>query len=238
MLLALAVGTLILPQGAGARQTTLRINCTIHSAYEAFFFRLVREVCAANNLEARRNTPPVGRSLLNVNQGIDDGDGPRIAGLSESFPNMVAVPEPFGEFAFGAFAKRKDIRLNGWPGLAELNVAYVIGWKIFDERVEAAKSIVRVKDADLLFRLLAAGRADVVLTTKLAGYAAMKKLGLAGVRFLEPPLARKANFLYLHKRHKALAPLLARTLRQLKINGRYDALHQEMILPHLSERAE
>lgn len=156
----------------------LRINCTIHSPYEAFFFRLVEEICLKNGIHAVRNTPPIGRSLIHVNEGIDDGDGPRITGLSTDYPNMVQVAEPFGDFIFGAFTKSETVKITGWSSLKALNVAYVQGWKIFDTKVTEAKSIIRVKDKDLLFRLLDTGRTDVVLFTNIVGYEVIKKCGL------------------------------------------------------------
>jgi len=122
-----------------AGQANLRINCTVHSPYEAFFVRLLEEVCKHNNVILKRNTPPVGRSLIHANQGIDDGDGPRIAGLSSAYPDIVPVPEPFGEFNFGAFARSPDIIINDWTDLKDLNVAYIHGWKIFDNQVKTAK---------------------------------------------------------------------------------------------------
>lgn len=218
-----------------AEQLKLRINCTIHSPYEAFFVRLLEEICLRNNIDLYRSMPPVGRSLIHVNQGLDDGDGPRIAGLSSAYPNIVCVPEPFGEFHFGAFAKSPKIQINGWAGLAELNVAYIHGWKIFDNQVKTAKSITKVKNKDLLFKLLDTGRTDVALITKSAGYEMVQKLNLKGIRFIHPPLAIEPNFLYLHKRHKDLAPQLAQTLRDMKQKGTYDQLYKHMLSPYLTE---
>jgi len=223
-----------MPYAAVAEPVHLRINCTVHSPYEAFFFRLLEEVCSRNKIVLEHNTPPVGRSLILVNEGVDDGDGPRIAGLSSAYPNLVCVPEPFGEFCFGAFARSQNLQIDGWAGLADLNVAYIHGWKIFDNQVKTARSITQVKNKAILFRLLDAGRTDVVLITKLAGYAEIQKLGLKGIIFIEPPLAVVPNFLYLNKRHKDLAPELARTLRELKKDGTYDRLYREMISPYLA----
>jgi polar amino acid transport system substrate-binding protein len=229
----LALWIFSLPFDSGAEQHQLKINCTLHSPYEAFFLRLVEKICARNGIGVIPQTPPVGRSLLNVNQGIDDGDGPRIGGLSATYPNLVRVPEPFGDFTFGAFAKHKEIRIDGWDSLKQLNVAYITGWKIFDLRVTQAKSITKVKNKDLLFRLLDADRTDVALMTRLSGYAAIRRLHLKGIRFLEPPLAVVPNFLYLNKRHEALAFKLADTLKALKEDGTYQRLYHEMISPHL-----
>jgi polar amino acid transport system substrate-binding protein len=235
-ILVAIMGMLVLsaPCAAGAEPVHLRINCTIHSPYEAFFVRLLEEICPRNNIVLEHNTPPVGRSLTLVNEGVDDGDGPRIEGLSSAYPNLVCVPEPFGEFRFGAFARSQDIRIDGWASLAELNVAYIHGWKIFDNNVKAARSITRVKSNALLFNLLNEGRTDVALITKLAGYAEIQKLGLKGIVFVEPPLAIVPNYLYLNKRHTNLAPELARTLRELKEDGTYDRLYREIISPYLT----
>jgi len=219
----------------GSEPDHLSINCTIYSPYEAFFFHLVEEICFRNNINVIRNTPPVGRSLIHANQGIDDGDGPRIGGLSKSYLNLVQVSEPFGEFMFGAFAKDKSIRIDGWSSLMALNVAYIHGWKIFDNKVANAKSVTKVKNKDLLFKLLYADRTDVALVTKLSGYATIKNLGFEKIGFIEPPLAVEPNFLYLHNKHKNLAPKLAKTLKRLKQDGTYNQLYNEIISPYLPE---
>lgn len=219
----------ILPKLSGADQSHLRINCTIHSPYEAFFFRLVEEICTRNSIVIKHNTPPVGRSLIRVDQGIDDGDGPRVKGLESTYPNLICVPEPFGNFTFGAFITDKDVKINRWSSLSKLNVAYIHGWKIFEDNVTSAASITKVKNAELLFKLIDSGRADAVLITKLAGYDMIQKLGLKNIKFAEPPLASKSNYLYLNNRHRDLAHILAQTLRDLKSDGTYDRIHSDMM---------
>jgi polar amino acid transport system substrate-binding protein len=230
----LLLGTTLLCMSSvcSAVREPLRINCTIHSPYESFFFRLVRMACSENDIIVERNTPPVGRSLLHVNQGIDDGDGPRIGRLSAAYPNLIQVPEPFGDFVFGAFAKSKKPVIRDWASLKDLNVAYIHGWKLFDTKVTVARSITRVKNKNLLFRLLDANRTDVALMTKLSGYHAVKQLGLEKIRFIDPPLAVEPNYLYLHKSHAALVPGLTRVLEKMKKDGTYLKLYQEMISPY------
>jgi len=230
LLAALAFGT----SGAwGEEKPTLRINCTLHSPYEVFFFRLVEEVAARNGVAVQRNTPPVARALTNVDEGIDDGDGPRIAGLTANYPNLVRVAEPFGDFVFGAFARSGDMRISDWSSLASFNVAYIHGWKIFDENVKTTKTTNRVKNAQQLFQLLDAGRTDAALMTKMGGYAVIEELKLKGIRFIEPPLAVTPNYLYLNRRHRKLAARFAETLREMKKDGAYDRLYREIIAPYL-----
>jgi polar amino acid transport system substrate-binding protein len=193
----------------------------------------VTEICARNHIAVEQQTPPVARSLLQVNQGIADGDGPRIGGLSSAYPNIICVPEPFGDFEFSAFSKNKNIRLDGWSGLSSLNVAYIQGWKIFDNKLTTAKSITKVKDKELLFKLLDADRVDVVLITKLTGFEMLRNLDMKTAVALEPSLAVEPNYLYLHKRHAEVIPRLTQTLRKMKADGLYDHIYQEMISPYL-----
>lgn len=211
-----------------AAPLTLRINCTIHSPYEAFFAATVAEICRRRGIVFQRCTPPVARSLINVDQGLDDGDGPRIGELSRAFPNIIPVPEPFGEFRFGAFARSK-IQINGWADLADLNVAYLHGWKIFEDHVKTARSIVKVADKEILFKLLDKGRTDVVLITELSGNENVNRLNLNGIQFITPPLAVEPTFLYLNKRYKDLAIEFAQTLREMKQDGTYDKLYRKML---------
>lgn len=208
----------------------LQINCTVHSPYEAFFMEIVKIVSRKNGVDLQHETPPVGRSLVLANQGVSDGDGPRIKGISSQYPNLVRVPEPFGSFHFGAFTRDPDLVISSWESLSDLNVAYIHGWKIFDNHVTAARSIVRVNDKETLFSLLDAGRADVVLITRLAGYEMIDKMGLEEIRFVEPPLSVEPNFLYLHKKNRDLTVPFARTLRELKKDGTYDRIYEEMIV--------
>jgi polar amino acid transport system substrate-binding protein len=182
------------------------------------------------------NLPEMAYAGIHVNQGIDDGDGPRISGLENSFPNLVCVPEPFGEFAFGAFTRDRSIRIEDWNDLSDLNVAYIHGWKIFDTHVTTAKTITKVKNAELLFTLLTNGRADVVLITRLAGYHIIHERGLKNIHFIEPPLAAKLNYLYLNQQHAPLASVFADTLRQIKQDGTYTTLFQEIIAPYLPDQ--
>ena len=214
----------------GAEADFLKINCTMHSSYEVFFFRVVEEICLRNHIRVKRSTPPVGRSLINVDQGIEDGDGPRVEGLETMYPHLIRVSEPFGEFVFGAFTRRKDLAINGWNDLSAFNVAYIHGWKIFDLNVTSAKSLVKVRNIDLLFNLLEKERVDVILLTRLTGCTVIRERNLQRVYFAESPLAVKANYLYLNERHRSLVPVFEQTLKRIKKDGTYDKLYHDIII--------
>ena len=125
---------------------------------------------------------------------------PRIAGLEKSYPNLIRIPESFGVFNFVAFGKDPKIHIKGWESLIPFNVAYIHGWKIFDLKVPLTKSIVKVKNKEILFSLLDHGRTDLVLITRPSGLSMIRKMKLTGIYALESPLEITPIFLYLHKK--------------------------------------
>ena len=54
---------------------------------------------------------------------------------------------------------------------------------------------------------------------------------LRGSKAFQPPLARREVFFYLHKRHAALAERASEVLREMKRDGSYQRLVEEVLGP-------
>jgi polar amino acid transport system substrate-binding protein len=87
-----------------------------------------------------------------------------------------------------------------------------------------------VRDNAALFAMLAADRVDVVLINRWVGYLAARQAGLA-VRVQEPALLRVPMFIYLHRQHEALAPRLAKALAEVRADGTWQRLYEQIIRP-------
>jgi polar amino acid transport system substrate-binding protein len=166
---------------------------------------------------------PSERGLVMADSGQMDGDGNRISGLQAAYPNLLQVPESNMTYEFTAFALRPEVNVRNWDDLRHYTVAYIIGWKIYDEHVHAS-STVKVATPENLFALLRAGRVDVVLYYRLGGLYYTRKLGLTNLRVLDPPLARREMYMYLNSRHADLVPRLADALRGMKKDGSYERI--------------
>ena len=173
---------------------------------------------------------PAERGLLNANAGIEDGDLSRIAGLEAQYPNLVRVPEKLLDIEFTAFSKNPAL-----PGRLEVlrthPAGYIKGWKIFEKLFAGAPNVVTAGDPEQMFRQLELDRIDVALYAHWQGLSLIRHQGLKGVHALEPPLAKRELFIYLHNRHAALVPKLAEALREIKAEGLYDRLYREKVLP-------
>jgi polar amino acid transport system substrate-binding protein len=181
---------------------------------------------------------PTERSITNANLGITDGEFPRISGLDRLYPNLRKVPEHIVDFEFVAFTWRTDIQIVDWSSCKPYNVAIVRGWKILEANLADVKSLVKVKNQELLFTLLAKRRADIVVYSRFEGYEMIKKLGLQSVRSLEPQLATREMFLYLNKKHLPLIPEIEKQLRSIKHDGTYDRIRKKTLGPYSKDATE
>lgn len=193
-----------------------------------FFDIIVGEAFRRSGLELSLIKLPPERGLKNANEGIDDGDLSRIAGLEKFYPNLVRVPEKIFDMNFVGFANKPEIEISGWQSLKPYVVGLIKGWKIFENNVPAGTNVILTNDPDQLFSLLEKGRVDIALYSRLMGLAIVQRRQMVGVTDLSPPLASREMFIYLHKSRKDLAPSIAAALAALKSEGLYEAEYKKI----------
>ncbi|MBU1042151.1 MAG: transporter substrate-binding domain-containing protein [Proteobacteria bacterium] len=159
------------------------------------------------------------RALQSANQGVDDGNYVRIAGLERQYPNLIMVPEPMSSFPFTAFTRRPGLKAGTWADLRDRQVASVIGWKLVENSLQDIVKLKLVRDEEALFALLDKDRAEVIVSGLHTGREIIRRNGYTGMRALLPPLADPPMYIYLNKRHAALVPRLAEALRAMKREG-------------------
>ena len=180
--------------------------------------RMLKEAFARIGVEVRFVTLPSERSLIEAEHGVIDGDSNRVAGLEARYPHLIQVPESNMTYEFMAFATRPDMPIKSWADLNAMHVAHVIGWKIFEDNVSAFQ-VTKLPTSKQLFLFLQAGRADVALFDRIGGGFLLGQLKGKPVYAIEPPLAKREMFLYLHARHADKVPALAKALRAMKEEG-------------------
>lgn len=172
---------------------------------------------------------PAERGLINANAGTEDGDLTRIAGLEAHYPNLIRVPEKLIEWEFFAFSKNPTLPTS-LDVLRARPIGHIRGWKIYENMLTGAPAVVSSDDSAQLFRQLQLDRIDVALYERWLGLSLLRKQGIRDVYPLEPALAKREMYIYLHKRHAALVPKIAEALRAIKAEGLYDKLYKEKVL--------
>ncbi|MFW6288627.1 MAG: substrate-binding periplasmic protein [Spirochaetota bacterium] len=158
-----------------------------------------------------------------MNAGIFDAEANRVAGMEDSYPNLRRVPEPNMTMDFVAFSKVSR-EMAGWNSIRDLDVGIVRGWKILEEHTSEFPHVVTVQSEVELFTMLRKDRIDVALYARETGYATLHQLGIEGISHLEPALASRDMYLYVHARHEDRAETIARVLQEMKIDGTYEAI--------------
>ncbi len=174
---------------------------------------------------------PAERALINANTGIDDGDLLRIAGLQKIYPNLIQVPEKVMDMEFVIFTRHASFPVSGWKSLKPWSVAIITGWKILEQNITETAALTKVKNADLLFKLLLKNRTDIIIYSRWLGLAYIKRHHLKNIRMLEPPLDKRSMYVYLNKKHQHLIPKLAASLRKMKQDGSYQRIFDNILSP-------
>jgi polar amino acid transport system substrate-binding protein len=186
---------------------------------------LSEEAFRRAGVQLRLVSLPSERSLVAANQGEVDGEGLRVAGLEDTYGNLVRVPERYVAISFVAFARDRTISVaQGWDSLKPHRVAFINGWKMFESNAGVARTVNKVDKPEQLFQMLEHGRIDLALYTLADGAAQVRKLGLQGVVALSPTLKDVDMYLYLHRKHAALVPKIASALREMKADGSHQRI--------------
>ncbi len=224
-----------------AQEVTLRLGTAFrepmaNTDQTGFATQVTREAFHRLGIDVTVVQLPAERALVNANRGTDDGDLLRIGGLTDMYPNLRQAAEKTNNQEFVVFTKKANFLPAGWESLKPYHVGFLTGWKILEKNVTQAKSVTKVSSVKQMFALLQSNRVDVIIFSKWSGLHYIKTNGLKDIHPLEPPLAVREMFLYLHKKHEYLIPLFSAALRQVKEDGTYDRILQATLAPLLASR--
>ncbi len=219
----------------------LVLNTGVRAPYtqsdrSGFLDRLVAELFRRVGIKAEVQVYEASeRAMQNANGGIDDGIAMRIKGLEAQYPNLVRVPEKVIDNDFVAYSRKHAFPTRDWDALGPYHVAHIIGWKVFENKLEASRNVTRVRNVEQLFELLRQDRADIILYERWQGLWWAREMALEA-RLLEPPLASQEMFIYLHRKHEPLVGKVATTLAAMKKDGSYKRIFDETLAPLAARR--
>ena len=190
---------------------------------------LYAELCRRVGLAVEIQASSAERGLLNANSGIDDGDVSRVLGIDQAYPNLVRVPEKVMNYQMSVFTRRASFTVQGAASLKPYDVGILTGWKILERMITDSHGLLKLETGAQLFSMLDKDRIDVAVIEKLEGLHFIQSMKLQGIHVLQPPLVEGDWFLYLHKKHAALAPQLAEELRKMKQDGSYQRIFDSVL---------
>lgn len=179
-------------------------------------FSRITEAFNILNINVEYRYRPNKRSLIEANDGVVDGEFARIKSMTEQYQNLVVVPEYLIATNLVAFSLKPTLDLSDYKlGSHNYRIGYMSGWKNATDLLEQYTNSIGVRDYEVLFKLLESRRVDLVIFTKDGGEKILKEMQLADYQ-VSPSLLSYKVYLLLHKKHAALAPLLADKLKVAK----------------------
>jgi len=191
-----------------------------------FFDLILKEAFARIDRSLKITHLPSQRSILNANAGVADGEFGRVAGMTSLYSQIHIVDEPLTDFSFCAFSKNSNIALSDWSDLSEYNIAFISGWKVLEENVITAKSLYTVTNEKSLFAMLGADRVDLILYNCRRGKYYLRINHIVEIYPIEPKLASRKMYLYLHESQMQLIPQLEQTLRDMKVDKTFAQIEE------------
>lgn len=162
---------------------------------------------------------PGERSLITADEGGVDGELFRVGDVGRNYGNLVRVPVNLRTLDVVVFTRNVFFPVKGWDSLIPYKVGYRRGIKAVEYRLKEDIETISAATYVPVFKMLEAGRCDVVVASRTSGMEAIDVLQLKGLSILEPPLAREPLYHYLHVRHEDLVVPLTRVLQQMQSEG-------------------
>lgn len=146
------------------------------------------------------------------------------------YPNLIRVEARILSVWLAAFAKDKNIKVNTAEDLKPYSVAYYRGRQNVKALLEThlpKDQIVEVTNDEQAFKMLAAGRVDVVISESREGLNIVKSSKNYNGIFELKRLDETRIYAYMNKKHAALAKKIAQTINKMKVAGTFRRLFEE-----------
>ncbi len=199
---------------------------------QKWFIKIYTEALSRMDITFRYRVLPPKRASFYSDQGSIDGELSRVFDYNTEHPNLIRIEEHHLLSVFSAFAADPTITLNGWQSLknTSYNVEYRRGIKICAENLTAVIPSERLSEIHSIqagIGKLLTGRSDVFIEPEDGVFDYLKseefqRASRGRAIHKVGTMETMTSHLWLHKKHRDLAPRLSAILRDMKQEGLFD----------------
>lgn len=180
---------------------------------------ILADVYQQAGLQFSLESMPAARATSTLRRGETDGEVGRVASYFAANPTFVKVEPAIYRMTSAAFSLRgKGIKIRTAEDLKHLRVGIVRGVAHVEAITANVTDLQVTNSFDSAYRMLDAGRFDVLLDTRFNGEYYVRKLQLKRVEHVGD-LAKHELFHVLHPSRIELLPKLSRAISSLKKSG-------------------
>jgi polar amino acid transport system substrate-binding protein len=170
------------------------------------------------------------RALIMANEE-GDGDVGRVPDIKEIAPadtaHLLVIPEAAHDIRFFVYTRAEELVVDGYESLAPFRNGFRLGAKILEKNIPGRRTVL--PEPERLFQMLVDGRLDTVIERDVLADPLIRQHGYTMVRKVSPPLLQMPAYPLIHQRHRDLIPAIVKALREMKADGTYAAIEEEVL---------
>lgn len=199
----------------------LRLLANEGSPNQTITAKLVSDVYRSINQSVDIYPVPSARATQMMKDGTADGEVGRVWQYGERLPSSLRIEPAVHQFYAGAFSLRaRKIQVRQWQDLSNYRVGIRLGIVYAADAVaELPQNLVtKVPSQAQLYKMLRAGRIDVIVDSELNGRICTKEMGNPG-EFEFHRVQKFPLYHYLHPSRAALVPTVSAALQAMEKTG-------------------
>ena len=170
------------------------------------------------------------RALVMANEN-GDGDANRVPTIKQIAPkdteNLIQIPESINAIKFYVYTNGPILSVNSYKALDNFRNGFRVGTKILEKNIPDKRIIL--PNATRLFQMLNDERLDTVIELPFIADKIIKENNYSGITKLIPPLIDVPSYIFIHKKHRALIPDIANALKEMKADGTFEKIEEEVL---------
>ena len=213
-------------------ETKLHITTGFTAPVSDFYNRVLKEADKRlPDISISFEVLPAERSLIMVDQGVNDGECCRIPAVVTGYKNLMPIDKSFFSARFSAFSKRDDAQIKSFADLKPFSVGTVEGWKIAVMKIKEVQpaQVHIVTTPEQMFQMIEHDRLDYGVVGYLSGLKSLARLKLKDIHPVEPPLIEKPLYLMLHRKHKGLITQFNTVFQAMEDDGTIIRIYTDLI---------
>ena len=185
---------------------------------------VIKKAYAKLGIEAEVYETSGSRSLVLSSTGHVDGEVIRIREVEDRYPSLLRTRTPTVLLEGMVFIRQDSEKSLTLENLPQKHVGHLVGAVHAELFTEGFSNVWTAPDEAELFRLLAAGKLDAVVSDRIDGGLTIAKLRLPGIVPLGRPFQVEPLYHYLHTKHRALLPRIEAVLADMHASGEVDTI--------------
>jgi len=213
------------------KQELYVFHTTIASPAREILSARIQEAFRRLNLKAELHIAPSSQRALMLANEEGDGDAFRVPDIKKVAPentgNLVQVPESIITMDLAVYTRNLSFPVEGWSSLEKYHNGARFGAKLLEKNIPGKRTFLPTTTQ--LVQMLDSGRIDTMVEWNLVADNTIRNLKVTGIKKLSPPLKVQPFHIYVHKKHQALAPKIAKALKEMKTDGTFEKIEEDVL---------